>query len=394
MSASNRRDFFRKASAAAGLAAAGLVPRRITAARETGFRRVMYRMLGSTGFQVSEVGFGAMNMRDRALVEAAIDYGINYIDTAYIYQRGHNEEVIGSALKSTRDRVFLTTKLPVRDPGKVTEMLATSLKRLQTDHVDLVLVHGADSRKSILNEETMKAFDDTRKKGMTRFVGISSHSNQAEALDLVLESKFWEAALIGYNYTSPPSVTAAIERARRQGIAIIGMKNLLTSQWPPSPLKDMREDGSGKLSAAQALFKWVLNDRYVDTIVPGITSFEQLDEDAALMGMKMSFEDKSELRRYGELIRGRYCSGVAGCTECFGQCPRGVMVNELNRCLMYAYGYGDMELAHENYNELPASTRVEVCMNCDECMVQCAHGIDINERIQQAKALFAKEIIT
>jgi len=391
MRVTDRREFLRRT--AAGLYAAGLFPRRIFAASSPRPGRIVYRQLGNTGFKVSELGFGAMNTRDSALIEAAIDRGINYIDTAYVYQRGHNEEIIGRVMKSKRDRVFLTTKVPIRGSGKVEEMLKKSLERLRTDHVDLLLLHGAGSRKTILDDGYMKAFDAARKKGMTRFVGISSHSNQAEVLDTVVKSGFWEAVLVGYNYTSPKSVTKAIERARKAGIAIIGMKNLMTSEWPPSPLKDMRREKSGKLSAAQAMLRWVLNDPYVDTIVPGITSFEQLEEDIAIMGMKMSFEDELNLRRYGELIRGYYCRGVAGCTGCMGQCPHGVQVNELNRCLMYAYGYGDMDLAVENYRELPESSKVEVCSSCGECLVKCVNGLDLTENIRRARLLFSKETI-
>ncbi|MFC1508511.1 hypothetical protein ACFL60_02365, partial [Candidatus Omnitrophota bacterium] len=234
----------------------------------------------------------------------------------------------------------------------------------------------------------IKVFEEARKKGMCRYVGISTHSNQSESLDAVLESKFWEAALVGYNYMTPPSVQASIEKARKAGIAIIAMKNLLTSSWPPFPLEDMRKDKTGKLSKAQAFIKFVLDDKYVDTTVPGMTSFEQLDEDIALMGMKMSFGERRTLRRYGELLRGRYCSGVAGCTGCLNQCPIGVQVCELNRCIGYADGYGSIDLAHENYRELPVTSKVENCNDCDECTVKCVNGLDLNRTVKRARELF------
>jgi len=394
MSSSNRREFIKKAgigcaSVSAGLAAAGLVPRRIFAAESPGFTRIVYRQLGSTGFKASEIGFGCMNMRDPELVHAAIDSGINYIDTAHLYMNGANEETVGQVMKTQRDKVFLTTKVPKRKPEEMEAMMETSLKRLQTDHVDLMLLHVASTRDNILNEDYIKVFDRARQKGICRFVGISNHANQTEVLDAVLESKFWEAALIGYNYMSPPGVSESIEKARKAGIAIIAMKNLLTASWPPSPLDDIRTDKSGKITKAQTFIKWVLDDPYVDTTIPGMTAFEHLAEDMAVMGIRMSFDERRTLYRYGERLRGHYCAGVAGCTGCLDQCPKGVHVCDLNRCIGYADGYDDIALARENYHELPRTTRVEVCDDCGECKVKCVNGLDLTYTVQRAKELFA-----
>jgi len=235
----------------------------------------------------------------------------------------------------------------------------------------------------------MKIFDDARRKGYTRFVGVSTHSNQAEVLDAAVESKFWEAVLVGYNYFSPPEVKASIETARNKGLAIIAMKNLLNPATRPwKPLDDIRKNKTGKITAAQSLIKWVLDDQNVDTTIPGITSFEQLDEDVEIMGMKMSFNDRSTIYQYGEYLKGYYCCGVAGCTGCLDQCPHGVRVKDLNRCLGYAYGYGDIDLARENYNDLPESSLVDKCMDCDECVVKCVHGLDLTRNIKRAKELF------
>ena len=398
MDTSNRRIFLRKAAVGtvtvtAQLAAAGLVPRRIFAEGSPEFSRVVYRMLGSTGFKTSEVGFGCMNMRDPELVHAAIDSGINYIDTAWYYMNGQNEEVVGRVMKTKRDKVFLVTKTGLnKNPADVPKEIETSLKRLQTDHVDLLLFHKVVTREEMFDETFMKLYDDARKKGYTRFIGISIHGTQAELLDAAVDSKFWEAVLTGYNYFSPPEQTAAIRRAREAGLAIIGMKNLITTARPRRPFPDTRKDKDAKTTNQQALLKWVLDDPYVDTIIPGVTSFEQLADNLAIMGMKLSFDERRRLQRFGERTRGFYCAGVAGCTGCLGGCPKGVEIRELNRCVNYADGYGDIALARENYRELPRSTRVDVCGDCGECgecVVKCVNGLDLTHTVQRAKELFA-----
>ena len=145
----------------------------------------------------------------------------------------------------------------------------------------------------------------------------------------------------------------------------------------------------GDITINQAALKWVLQNPYVDTTIPGMTSFDQLKEDLTVMGLRLSFYENRRLQRYGELMLGDYCRGVAGCTGCSGQCPKGVEICALNRCIGYAYGYGDMELAKENYDRLPASSRVDVCGDCDECAVKCVNGLDLNRTISRARELFA-----
>lgn len=383
MSDSNRRDFLK--TAAIGAVAGGLSSRRIFSADKP---KMAFRKLGSTGYNVTEIGFGAMNTRDPELIQAAIDSGINYIDTAHVYMNGVNEEIIGKIMKTDRKKVFLTTKVGPWERD-IPSCIDLSLKRLQTDHVDLLLLHALEKREDALNENFMKFLESAKKSGKTRFIGVSTHTGQSAVLDAVTEGKFWEAVLVGYNYFSDKSVKNSIKKAREAGIAIIGMKNILSPQsFPWQPLADIRKDKKSGMTAQQALIKWVLNDPNVDTTVPGMTSFEHLKDDIALMSMKMSFEDKNNLRRYAENLKNHYCCGVAGCEGCAEKCPYGVDVRKINRCLGYAVGYGDIELARENYSNL-SDRPLEKCSGCDECSVKCVNGCNISDNIRHAKELFA-----
>ena len=222
MEKSNRRNFLKNVTISGAVAGIGLTtsenfPRKAYSQETSAFNRIVYRDFGSTGQKVSEIGFGAMNMRDPELVHAAIDKGINYIDTAHGYMKGVNEEIIGQVMKTKRDKVFLTTKISPRNPENMSEMIETSLRRLQTDHVDLLLLHGygIKNREQVLENAMLKIFDDARDKGYTRFVGFSTHKFDDEISEAALESKFWEAVLVPYNYISPPSVSASINNSNQ-----------------------------------------------------------------------------------------------------------------------------------------------------------------------------------
>ncbi|HUT64117.1 MAG TPA: aldo/keto reductase [Anaerolineae bacterium] len=396
MEKTNRRTFLRTVTTGGASLTAGLTimthsTRNVHAQAAKGQNRIVYRTLGSTGFKVSEIGMGCMNMRDSELVRAAIDSGINYIDTAHAYMNGQNEETVGQVMKTYRDKVFLTTKVGLRTSiTEVPRQMELSLKRLQTDHVDLLLLHhGGDTVDMVLNEDNMKVMDAMRKKGYTRFVGYSTHTGDTEVYDNTIKTGFWEAVLCCYNYQSPPGLTPSIEKLRKSGIAVIAMKNLLNfATRPRTPLEDIRTDKSGSVTYKQALIKWVLSNQYVDVTIPGITAFEQLTENMAIMGTTMGYDDHRILKRYSEGMKRNCCLGLSGCTGCEGQCPRGVRVSELNRCLGYAYDYGDMRLAWENYRELPRSSRVDVCKDCSECQVKCVNGQNLTENISRAKELF------
>ncbi len=390
MPSSDRRSFLKKSTVAGLCSAAVSGTSTIAGAQNAGKEfKIKYRKLGSTGYNVSEIGFGAMNTRDAELIHAAVDAGINYVDTAHGYMNGVNEQIVGKVMQTKRDKVFLTTKLRSNNAEDIEEMMATSLNRLNVDHVDLVLLHVVNSSKQTLESDIMNAFEKIRQKGMTRFIGVSTHSNQAEVLNASVESGIWEAVLVGYNYFSPPEVQKAIARARKAGLAIIGMKNLLNpSSYPWKELDDIRTDKTIDANPQQALIKWVLEDKNVDTTIPGMTSFEQLYDDLAIMDMDHSFRTGSLLQKYGRNVKDKYCCGVSGCTGCLHKCPKGVEVSDISRCLRYYYGYGDINLAREQYSDLPGSP-LDICADCDECSVTCINALNLTETIQRARSLFA-----
>jgi aryl-alcohol dehydrogenase-like predicted oxidoreductase len=166
-----------------------------------------YRTLGNSGLIVSVVGLGtmqfgkAMNVGQldqqatTEMIRFALDRGINFIDTADVYSRGESETLIGHAIKGIRENIVLATKvrLPMSDTDfnrsgasrvNILRGIESSLRRLQTDYVDLYQVHGWDSNTPL--EETLRALDDVVRHGKARYIGLSNYMawQAAEALGI------------------------------------------------------------------------------------------------------------------------------------------------------------------------------------------------------------------
>jgi aryl-alcohol dehydrogenase-like predicted oxidoreductase len=147
------------------------------------------RQLGSSDLYVSEIALGCMSLgtdetKAEAIIEAALEEGINYFDTADLYDFGENEKIVGQALKKVRDKVVVATKAGNRwtnakdnwtwDPSKeyIKEAVKQSLKRLDTDYIDLYQLHGGTIKDNI--DETIEAFEDLKSEGYIKYYGISS----------------------------------------------------------------------------------------------------------------------------------------------------------------------------------------------------------------------------
>ncbi|MCL5019801.1 MAG: 4Fe-4S dicluster domain-containing protein, partial [Patescibacteria group bacterium] len=123
----------------------------------------------------------------------------------------------------------------------------------------------------------------------------------------------------------------------------------------------------------------------VDTTIPSIKSFGELEDNYKAVMAHSTWGDRKTLYQYGKSLEGDYCKW---CGDCEKSCPMGVQVSELNRALMYAEGYGEYELARSVYSSIPASSNVSQCGNCKTCTVSCPYGINLKDRLERAVVEF------
>ena len=241
-----RRQYL--AGTAAGLAAAALQaqpPKQPSTA-------LPRRVLGRTGVSVPIMGFGSGSRftnfysddAGEAAVRQAIDCGITYLDTAAGYGNGRSETIYGRVLKTRRSEVFLATKNAVRDADQALRVFEQSLKRLQTDHVDLLHIHNLASEEDLAKVEAkggvLEAFYKLREQKVVRALGMTAHANPhplklaIERHDLDCVQMALNAALVGMvkcegGYTPDPSAprsfeAVALPAARKKNLGILAMK--------------------------------------------------------------------------------------------------------------------------------------------------------------------------
>ena len=343
----------------------------------------VYRTLGRTGMKITIVSFGAMLTPEAEVMKVAFDHGVNYVDTARRYMGGKNEEIVAKALKGRRDKIYVATKTKPDSHTKeaIFNDVETSLRALETDYIDVIQLHNlTDKNKDrILNPETRGALMKLREQGKVRFFGVTTHTGQAEVLNTLVDDrdKFFDTAIVGYNFKSRADVKEAIARAARANIGIIAMKTQAGGY----------ETGAmGPISPHQAALKWALQNKHVTAAIPGMRDLAELREDIAVMGMKFGYLDNLILKRYGAAVKQYYCHL---CGECETTCPRGVAISTINRCLMYKEGYKESGLARSTYNEIPASISASACLDCSACVARCMNGLDIAKKMARARRLLA-----
>ena len=354
--------------AGAGAAAVPFASARDRQAASARKSPVITRKLGRTGIVLPVVSMGVMNADNDNLVRSALESGMVHLDTAHGYQRGRNEEMIGRVLKG-RPRESFVVSTKVWEDEKFAGLLDLSLKRLGLDHVDILYVHGLGSRAEVLSDLNLRNIEAAKKSGKARFVGVSCHGNEAEVLRAAVEAKAYDVVLTAYNFRKKnlADLEKAIHEAAQAGVGIVAMKTQAGAFWDKG-----RKDPINMTAA----LKWALNNADITTAIPGFTTYDQLKADAAVLtDITLTEGEKKDLRP-GVQTGGLYCQQ---CGTCLAQCPRALPIPDLMRGYMYAYGYRNLEAAHDTV----ASLRLpeDPCKDCSSCSVRCASAFDVRERV-------------
>ena len=383
----NRREFLKKSFM--GISGAALLPSalklRMAGRSVKGDQSDLpYRVLGKTGIKTPLISMGTGSATASGFVRSAYEAGIKLFFSATYYGEGNNEKLVGEGLKGLpRDTFVVGTAVPPDgldmrtgkfltpfDPQAYIRKAEESLKRFGLDYVDFFLFPYAGKREMVLNEGVLKALEQLKKEGKTRFVGIASHSDTEEALQAASDSGIYQLAMIGYNFKTADkeSFNASIAKASQAGIGIVAMKTTAGAF----------RDKAGPPLNTDAALKWVLQNENISSIVSGMSSLEELRKNLAMIqNLKMSEQELKDLKLAGLIQEtGLYCQQ---CKKCIPQCPHNLDIPTIMRSYMYAYGYKSPAQAWHTLAGVDISGRP--CEKCSACNIRCTEGFDIRKKI-------------
>ena len=349
-----------------------------------------YRRLGRTNVLVSDISLGSGQINDVAVARLALDRGINYFDTAPDYADTASERVLGEALKGRREKVFLATKFCVADghlpnDTPVPNIIAAvegSLRRLQTDHVDLIHVHACDSIERLLAPNIHEAFDRMKQEGKVRFLGVSTHTpNLEEVANAAIASGRFDVMMLAYHFGMWPNFAHILEKAKAQDVGVVAMKTLKGAKH--TNLDAFRHNTS---AYSQAAFRWVLSNPNVSCLVVSFSKLQHVDEYVYASGSPVQRGDLTQLRRYDQLIAGDYCQ--PHCGACLDACAYKLPIDDVLRYRMYAKDYGREPEGIRRYAKLERNAS-----SCIECAAPCANVCPLGVPIQE-KMLDAHRVLT
>lgn len=304
-----------------------------------------YRKLGSSGLMVSEVGLGGNNFGGRvgeqdsiAIINHALDLGVNFIDTADMYSQGRSEELVGKAVKGKRSEAIIATKFgmpmgerPNQSGGSryyIMKAVDASLRRLNTDYIDLYYIHRPDPMTPI--EETIRALDGLVRAGKVRYIGCSNFTawQLCEALwtSKVNNLESFVVVQVQYNLLDRHIESELVPCCQAYGVGVIPWGPLASGfltgkhERGKAPLSGTRladpRSRSGQVlndasfdkldtlraftaqhghSVGELAVAWLLSHPYLNSVIAGATKTEQLSKNVAAAGWKLTAEEVAEL---------------------------------------------------------------------------------------------------
>lgn len=369
-----------------------------------------YRTMGKLGIRASAFGLGCMRFNGPAsgdsvideqkavsLIRRAIDGGVTYIDTAWVYLDKTSEIVLGKALRDGyREKVTIATKVPpdaVKDRADLESILAEELRKLQTDHIDFYLMHAMNKEKW----EHMKAigarefFDDMKRAGKIRYKCFSFHGPYEE-FEYILNDWDWDMCQIQYNFMdiNNQAGTKGLELAGSKGIPVVIMEGLLGGRLASAPdnVQALYDAFPVKRSPVEWAFRWLCNHPEVAVVLSGCNEAEQIDENLRIFDTVDTGIMSEEELKLMDSVREAYISrtkiGCTGCRYCM-PCPNGVNIPGVFSVWNNFSLYNTDPKTDWQFNMIRNNNAgADNCVGCGACEAACPQHLDIISSLQAA----------
>ena len=363
------------------------------------------------GNDLSILGFGCMRFpRKMGMIDMdateeqimlAIEKGVNYFDTAYIYPG--SEATLGEILhkNKVREKVHIATKLPhsfIKDKETMEKIFNEELARLKTDYIDFYLMHmlaDVDTWQRLVDMGILGWLEEKKEKGQIRQIGFSYHGN-SDMFCKLIDAYDWDFCQIQYNYMDEHSQAGrkGLNYANSKGIPMVIMEPLrggkLVSKLPDEA-KKIFENYPIKKTPAGWAFSWLWNQPEVTVVLSGMNSNEMVMENietaSGIQVGDLTKEDDAMLQSIAKAINAKMKVGCTGCGYCM-PCPKGVDIPGT----FAAYNRRFSEGRFSSFIEYVMCTALRKnatcasnCVGCGKCEKHCPQGIAIREKLSEAK---------
>jgi predicted aldo/keto reductase-like oxidoreductase len=372
-----------------------------------------YREDIKSGNKLSVLGYGCMRFprnimqidetKTEQLILKAVENGINYFDTAYIY--GGSEDALGKIVDANnlRNKIYIATKLPLGKCQKTSDFnfyLNSQLNRLKTNYIDYYLLHNISSVKMFkkLCDLGIKEWIAKKKKeGIIKQIGFSFHGAQAEFLAL-LDEYDWDFCQIQYNYMNVnyQAGEKGLKKAAEKGLTVIVMEPLLggalVNNLPKNAVK-IFNNANANQSPAQWAFNWLYNQKEVSVVLSGMNSMQQLEENTktahnAKIGMLCEKDEIvyknviTEFEKYNKVP----CTGCAYCMPC----PYNVNIPAAFSAYNISYSVGRITsqmqyITSTGMGDKDKNYVASNCKACKKCELLCPQKIEISQKMKDVK---------
>jgi len=345
---------------------------------------------------------GAINMEEteREIMQA-VNSGVNYFDTAYIYPG--SEAAIGEIFEKNniRDKVYIATKLPhylIKSGDTLDKLFAEELTRLRTTYVDYYLMHMLADVDTWERLKTLGIEEWIAKKkasGEIKQIGFSYHGNSDMFCKLV-DAYEWDFCQIQYNYMDEHSQAGrrGLNYAHEKGLAVIIMEPLrggkLVSRLPDEAKKIFSEYKK-KHTPAQWAFKWLFDQKEVTVVLSGMNSMEMVEDNIKTASEtkigELTEDDQLMLKSVVRAINSKMKVGCTGCGYCM-PCPKGVDIPGTFAAYNRRYAEGKFWSLVDYFMCTalrPNSTAASNCIGCGKCEKHCPQNIEIRKHLKDAQ---------
>lgn len=375
------------------------------------------RLIKKTGDEIFPLGYGAMRLplkngkidrkKAKELIYHAIDNGVNFIDTAYLY--GDSETFLGEILTGEyKDKVKLSTKLPTINVRKYEDMenlLDEQLTRLQRDSIDYYFIHAVDLKavNRLLKKDLIKFFNKAKSEGKIKHVGFSYHGPKEE-FPILVDGYDWDMVMVQYNYfdENVQASMEGIEYAASKGLGVFVMEPLkggILAGKMPKEAEEIFKKANPKKSNAEWAMQWILNNRNVTCVLSGMNSMDQLNENLKVAydtsPMSMSFEELETVELVKRVMRNSLKINCSTCGYCM-PCPQGVNIPECMKIYNEKYLFDHKGFINPSFMDyyqyvggiMGNSGNAGKCNGCGKCLRKCPQKLDIISELEKVKKEF------